>query len=131
VLPAPLLARLVTLAALAVACAWDLRARRVPNALTFGALAVVLLLQPTASCALSAAGCAVLMFIGWPAGYRFGGADVKLAALAGAALGPVALLVPIALLYRASLSRRIRRPAVPDLAVLTCSALALQSAGVL
>lgn len=77
-----------------VACAWDLRTRRIPNELTFGAAAAGFLVlawtHGIAGAASSLAGwvCGVALFFPWFALRGMGGGDVKLLAAFGAWLGP-------------------------------------------
>ena len=86
------LALWLVIAACAVAVATDLSTRRIPNALTFGTMALALTLHATqgvASLAIAAvvlAGVMVLGFGAFSLGW-LGGGDVKLLAAAAAMLG--------------------------------------------
>jgi prepilin peptidase CpaA len=77
-----------------VACAWDLRTRRIPNELTFGAAAAGLLVlgmtSGLAGVANSVTGwaCGVALFFPFFALRGMGAGDVKLLAAFGAWLGP-------------------------------------------
>jgi prepilin peptidase CpaA len=95
-----------TIAVIAVAltaCAWDLRTRRVPNLLTFGAaaaaLAFALWQNGVAGLAWSAAGCltAVALFFPFFALGGLGAGDVKLLGALGAWLGGVSASLHLAL----------------------------------
>ena len=77
-----------------VACAWDLRAQRIPNELTFGAAAAGLL-TCAATNGLAGAGnsiagwmCGVALFFPFFAVRGMGAGDVKLLAAFGAWMGP-------------------------------------------
>jgi prepilin peptidase CpaA len=81
-----------------VACAFDLRTRRIPNALTFGAgalgLGFHLAIGGLSGFGLSLAGLAVGLAVFFPV-FALGGigaGDVKLLACIGAWLGPVSVL---------------------------------------
>jgi prepilin peptidase CpaA len=90
---------LVFFGLLAVAVVWDLRQRRVPNAVPLALALVGLavnfwLWTPVHALALSASGLAVGALL-WVPSYAFrlvGGADVKLAAAVGIWLGPLGVL---------------------------------------
>jgi prepilin peptidase CpaA len=77
-----------------VACAWDLRTRRIPNWLTFGAAATgfvaLAMTGGTGGMINSLAGwaCGVALFFPWFALRGMGGGDIKLLAAFGAWLGP-------------------------------------------
>jgi prepilin peptidase CpaA len=80
------------------ACVTDLRSRRIPNVLTFGAAAVAVLFHTFApggaGLGFAAAGWlvgALIMFVPFALG-GLGGGDVKLLAALGAWLGPVSAL---------------------------------------
>jgi prepilin peptidase CpaA len=79
-----------------VAAAWDLRTRRIPNVLTFGAALVAVLLhgyfEGLNGLGLSLAGWAVglALFLPFFALGGLGAGDVKLLAAVGACLGPLA-----------------------------------------
>ena len=81
-----------------VACAWDLRTRRIPNWLTFGAAAAGFVALTTTSGAAgflnSLAGwvCGAALFFPWFALRGMGAGDVKLLAAFGAWLGPAETL---------------------------------------
>jgi prepilin peptidase CpaA len=78
----------------ALSCAWDVRRRRIPNALTFGSAALACCVYLTTAgfsgVAFSAAGWAtgLLLFLPWFLAGGMGGGDVKLLAAFGAWLGP-------------------------------------------
>ena len=80
-------------------CIWDLRTRRIPNYLTFGAAALgvgyALITGGWAAAGLSAAGWAVglMLFIPFFCLRGLGGGDVKLLAALGAWFGPAGMLV--------------------------------------
>src|SRR5262245_8754207 len=82
------------LSTIVLSCAWDLRARRLPNVLTFGsalaALAVHSLDGGLPAAGLSVAGCltGILLFLPWFLAGGMGGGDVKLLGAFGAWLGP-------------------------------------------
>ena len=89
------LARIAALSVGAIACVWDLRTRRIPNALTFGssllALGVSLLVSGLPGLGYAMAGWSVGLAIFLPF-FLLGGmgaGDVKLLAALGAWLGPV------------------------------------------
>src|SRR5262245_61054899 len=86
----------VVLVLVAIACAWDLRTRRIPNFLTFGgAVAALMFASWSSGVAGLAAGAggwltgAALFFPMFALG-GMGAGDVKLAACIGAWLGPKA-----------------------------------------
>jgi prepilin peptidase CpaA len=153
--PLPLSPTLVlTIALVAVATAWDLRTRRIPNWLTVPLAAAGLLLHAAANgpagAGFSALGClAGLVILLIPCFLRWVGAgDVKLLAAIGALQGPalvlraglygilaggllsLGVLLVSRLAARASTSsqplRRVTLPYGPALAVGTLAALALR-----
>jgi prepilin peptidase CpaA len=81
-----------------VSCAWDLRRRRIPNAVTLGSTLAALIAHAadggSAAVASGAAGwcVGVLLFLPWFALGGMGGGDVKLLGAFGAWLGPAAAL---------------------------------------
>jgi prepilin peptidase CpaA len=81
-----------------VACAWDLRAQRIPNELTFGAaaagLATLAATSGLAGAGTSIAGwlCGVALFFPFFAVRGMGGGDVKLLAAFGAWVGPAEVI---------------------------------------
>jgi prepilin peptidase CpaA len=77
-----------------IACVWDLRTRRIPNALTFGSAAAALVAAAVAGgatgflWALAGWGLGLLLFFPMFALRGMGAGDVKLLAALGAWLGP-------------------------------------------
>jgi prepilin peptidase CpaA len=88
----------VPVAVASVAAAFDLRWRRIPNWLTFGALAVGLSVQGVRSgpggVAVALAGAALGLLVLWPLYLirAMGAGDLKLLSALGALLGPVSLV---------------------------------------
>ena len=82
----------------ALSCLWDVRERRIPNALTFGSAAAALAVHALggggAAAATAVAGWTVglLLFVPWFAAGGMGAGDVKLLAAFGAWLGPLEIL---------------------------------------
>ena len=94
---------LVALAALVlVAVVWDVRERRIPNALTvtgLGLAIVLRLLEGPEALLAGVAGLVLAVFVALPlvALGGLGGGDAKLLAAVGAFLGPIQLLVALAI----------------------------------
>ncbi len=82
----------------ALSCAWDLRCRRIPNAVTLGSAAAGWCVHTAgwgpAGAALSTAGWALglALFLPWFLMGAMGGGDVKLLAAFGAWLGPAQIV---------------------------------------
>lgn len=78
----------------AVSCLWDVRWRRIPNALTFGSAALACVVyaagEGVAGAGFSAAGwlTGLVLFLPWFLAGGMGAGDVKLLAAFGAWLGP-------------------------------------------
>jgi prepilin signal peptidase PulO-like enzyme (type II secretory pathway) len=114
--------RLILLPALLAACAlWDIRTRSIPDALTWGGTAALVLLSfltsPAAgvlSVAAAATGFGVFLLVRALTRGKLGGGDVKLSMLIGAGLGPlgwyiaVSVSVAAAILYALATGRRRR-----------------------
>jgi prepilin peptidase CpaA len=81
-----------------LACAWDLRTGRIPNALTLGSAALAAVVHVSQGGVQGATfvlvGCAVglALFLPWFLMGAMGGGDVKLMAAFGAWLGPVQVI---------------------------------------
>lgn len=92
------LAYVCVVATAIASCAWDLRSRRIPNALTFGsAIAALVVHAYSGGPMAAAAGVAgwivgLLLFLPWFAAGGMGAGDVKLLAAFGAWLGPVGIV---------------------------------------
>jgi prepilin peptidase CpaA len=92
------IANVVAVSIAAIACVIDLRTRRIPNALTFGAAAVALVFRGMTAGAGGAADAAAGWLVGFAllvVPYALGGmgaGDVKLLAALGAWLGPAETL---------------------------------------
>jgi prepilin peptidase CpaA len=91
------ISQLVALAVGCAACAWDLRTRRIPNALTLGSALAALAFHavqggpPALAASLGGWAVGLLLFLPFFLVGGMGAGDVKLLAALGAWLGPVAV----------------------------------------